>query len=61
MEESVIYDGVFEGSASVRLVSKNSIAESGIRDTFFKFAQLSVRFSLLNRVHTTASAEKKVT
>ena len=34
-EELEICDEVFEGSASVILVSKNSVAESGIKDRFF--------------------------
>ena len=34
-EESGIYDGVFEGSAIVRIVSKNTVEDSGIKDGFF--------------------------
>ena len=43
-EELEICDEVFEGSASVSLVSKNSVAESGIKDRFLVCSILCVFF-----------------
>ena len=36
-EESVMFMGGFEGSVIVRLVSKNIVVKSGIRDGYFEF------------------------
>ena len=60
-EESGICDRFLEGSASVRLVSENSVAESGIRDGFLSSCDFIVCFSLLKRVCPAAGPEKKVT
>ena len=40
IEESVICDGVFEGSEIVHLVSVNIVADSGIRDEFLNYRNL---------------------
>ena len=37
IEESGIYDGIFEGSVIVHIVSENIVVEYGIIDGFFGF------------------------
>ena len=49
-EESSICDGIFGGSAIIRLVRKNIVVESGIRDGFFLTCVISCAFFVKVRV-----------